>query len=241
VHVAAQQRDEGCYEHCDPRSVGNNRRVLVSELSGRGNIRQKADEFGLSDGNGEEHVELLTHIKELENQGFAFEAAEASVEVLMRRRAPDYRPFFKLVDFLVVVEHREGRGHLAEANVKIRVGKDEYHTAADGVGPVGALDQALRKALTDVYPEIARFRLVDYKVRILDSNHATRALTRVMIDTSDGKGTWTTVGASRNIIEASWQALYDSVEYGLLRARGEAPEPRRTTIPAQAHKIAMPG
>ncbi|UCG16778.1 MAG: citramalate synthase [Phycisphaerales bacterium] len=220
VHVAALRRDEGSYEHCRPHLVGNHTRVVVSELSGRGNIRHKADEFGLQDEGTGPHAELLARIKELENQGFAFEAAEASVELMMRRERCDYRPFFELIDFLVVVEHRAGRGHLAEANVKIRVGDQEHHTAADGVGPVGALDRALRKALVDVYPAIKAFRLVDYKVRILDSSQATRAVTRVMIDTTDGEATWTTVGASRNIIEASWQALYDSFEYGLLRASG---------------------
>ena len=232
VHVSALQRDEGSYEHCRPDQVGNQTRVLVSELSGRGNIKHKAGQFGLdADGNDDAYVELLTRIKELENQGFAFEAAEASVELIMRRGKPDYRPFFELIDFLVVVEHRKGRGHLAEANVKIRIGEKEYHTASDGVGPVGALDGAMRKALMDVYPAIDRFRLVDYKVRILDSDHATKARTRVMIDTSDGKVTWTTVGASRNIIEASWQALYDSFEYGLLRVsnRKEAPAKKTKT------------
>ena len=218
VHVSAIQRDEGAYEHCPASAVGNQTRVVVSELSGRGNLQRKADDFGLGDGNGGDHRELLARIKELENQGFAFEAAEASVELMMRRERPDYRPFFELVDFLVVVEHREGRGHLAEANVKIRVGEREHHTAAGGVGPVGALDRALRKALRDAYPQIDGFRLVDYKVRILDSGQATRAITRVMIDTSDGVQTWSTVGASRNIIQASWQALYDSFEYGLIRA-----------------------
>lgn len=224
VHVSAIQRDEGSYEHCAPESVGNQTRVVVSELSGRGNLERKAGDFGLGDGNGGDHRELLARIKELENQGFAFEAAEASVELMMRRERPDYRPFFELMDFLVVVEHREGRGHLAEANVKIRVGEHEHHTAAGGVGPVGALDLALRKALRDAYPQIEGFRLVDYKVRILDSSQATKATTRVMIDTSDGTQTWSTVGASRNIIEASWQALYDSFEYGLVRAGLHGPD-----------------
>ena len=137
---------------------------------------------------------------------------------MMRREHDDYQPFFELIDFLVVVEHRQGRGHLAEANIKLRINHSIVHTVSEGVGPVGALDNALRKALRGVYPEIEAFRLVDYKVRILDSHLATAALTRVMIDTSDGESTWTTVGASKNIIEDSWQALYDSVEYGLFRA-----------------------
>ncbi len=139
---------------------------------------------------------------------------------MLRRQRGDYEPFFNLRDFMVVVEHREGRGHLAEANVKIDVDGAVHHTAAEGVGPVGALDIALRKALQPSYPAIDRLHLIDYKVRILDGQNGTRAITRVLIDFSDGDATWTTVGASQNIIEASWQALFDSFEYGLLRAYG---------------------
>ena len=217
VHVAAIQRDEGCYEHCDPHTVGNNTRVLVSELSGRGNIRSKAKEFGINLDDATTGAGLLTRIKHLENEGYAFEAADASVELMMRRERGDHEPFFELIDFMVVVEHRDKRGHLAEANVKIRVGDQVIHTVAEGAGPVRAMDLALRKALHDTYPTIGRFHLVDYKVRILDGIHGTRARTRVLIDTGDGKNTWSTVGASRNIIEASWQALHDSFEYGLLK------------------------
>jgi 2-isopropylmalate synthase len=219
VHVSAIQRDGGSYEHTNPEAVGNERRVLVSELSGRGNLSYKASEFGLT--TEQETSNVLAEIKKLENQGFAFEAAEASVELMLRRERAGYAPFFELVDFLVVVEHRERRGLLAEASVKIRIGDEVYHTAADGVGPVGALDQALRKALSEAYPTIDRFRLADYKVRILDGTRATSATTRVLIDTREGEQTWTTVGASRNIIEASWRALYDSFEFGLLRHHGD--------------------
>jgi 2-isopropylmalate synthase len=192
--------------------------VLVSELAGRSNLFYKASEFGFADADDHNTRELLSRIKELENKGFAFEAAEASIELMMRREQADYQFLFELIDFMVVVEHREGRGHIAEANVKIRIGEQTFHTASDGVGPVGALDTALRKALIEMYPEIEQFRLADYKVRILDSNSATAATTRVLIDTTDGEATWTTVGASRNIIEASWRALYDSIEFGLRRA-----------------------
>ncbi|MBK9119953.1 MAG: citramalate synthase [Phycisphaerales bacterium] len=225
VHVSAIRRVESSYEHVSPESVGNRRRVLVSELSGRANLRFKAAQLGLGDHDEESAAGLLSRIKELEHQGFAFEAAEASVELMMRRERSDYRPLFELIDFLVVVEHRAGRGHIAEANVKIRVGEQVFHTASDGVGPVGALDAAMRKALQPVFPAVDAFRLVDYKVRIIDGTSATSALTRVLIDTSDGHETWTTVGASRNIIEASWRALYDSFEHGLLRTR----EHNRTT------------
>jgi 2-isopropylmalate synthase len=220
VHVAAIRRDERSYEHVTPAAVGNTTHVLVSELSGRGNLDFMADRFGFESYDPASTAKVLARIKDLENQGFAFEAAEASVELMMRRERADYKPFFELIDFLVIVEHRDGRGHLAEASVKLRVGEQVVHTVAEGVGPVGALDNALRKALTDIYPAIETFRLTDYKVRILDSDRATAARTRVMIDTSSGGKTWTTVGASRNIIEASWQALYDSHEYGILYANG---------------------
>jgi 2-isopropylmalate synthase len=197
--------------------VGNETRVLVSELSGRGNISRKANEYGFEDIDSAARGDVLARIKKLEHQGYSFEAAEGSVELMMRRSRPDYHPFFELIDFMVVVEHREGRGHLAEANVKLRAGDRIFHTAAEGVGPVGALDLAMRKALVDVYPEIGRLRLVDYKVRILNGRDGTRAVTRVLIDFSDGEATWSTVGASANIIEASWAALSDSIEYGLHR------------------------
>lgn len=221
VHVAAIQRDSGSYEHIEPHLVGNDRRVLVSELSGRGNLNYKASEYGLGE-DSPEATAVLARIKELENEGFAFEAAEASVELMMRREKAGYTPFFELVDFIALVEHRDQRGLLAEATVKIRIGDQVHHTAAEGDGPVGALDNAMRKALRERYPEIRDFRLADYKVRILDGNNATAATTRVLIDTTDGDQTWTTVGASTNIIEASWQALYDSFEFGLIRANGDA-------------------
>ncbi len=221
VHVAALQRDSGSYEHISPAEVGNDTRILVSELSGRGNINYKANEFGIDTEDSQKSVEVLTRVKELENRGFSFEAAEASLELMMRRKQSDYKPFFEMLDFMVVVEHREKRGHLAEANVKIKTGGQIHHTVADGVGPVGALDIALRKALITVYPEIERFHLVDYKVRILEETTGTSALTRVLINSSDGTTTWSTVGASRNIIEASWQAIHDSFEYGLMKTYGK--------------------
>jgi len=224
IHVAAIQRDDGSYEHIDPEAVGNIRRVLVSELSGRGNIRAKLADFGLDASDKHLLKTVLERIKELENKGFAFEAAEASVELMVRRESPDWKPFFELMDFMVVVEHREGRGLLAEANTKLRIGGKVYHTAAEGVGPVDALDHAFRKALVEVYPSVQDFRLSDYTVRILDAHLATSAVTRVLVETSDGKNTWSTVGASQNIIEASWQAVMDSIDYGLMRAGIQPPE-----------------
>jgi len=163
-------------------------------------------------------MEVLEEIKQLEEQGFSFEAAEASVGVMLKRQEPDYEPPFQLVDYVVMVEHRQGRGTFAEATVKVIVDGEVLHTAAEGNGPVNALDAALRKALIPVYPALRDFQLVDYKVRILDGKSGTAAKTRVLIDTRNENSSWSTVGASTNIIEASWQALTDSVEYGLMIA-----------------------
>jgi len=218
IHVAAMRRNNASYQHIVPGSVGNQSRVVVSELSGRGNLVSKAEEYGLdSAANGGDIAEILNDIKQLESRGFSFEAAEASVAMMMRRKQADYNPPFELIDFLVNVEHRQGRGIFAEATVKVRVNGEVFHTAAEGNGPVNALDAALRKALAPTYPELAHFHLVDYKVRILDGENGTRSTTRVLIDTRNGTSRWSTVGASANIIEASWQALADSIEYGLER------------------------
>jgi 2-isopropylmalate synthase len=215
LHVHAILREERAYQHVDPSLVGNEKRVLVSELSGRGNLLYKAREFGL-DAEGHAVQAVLARIKELESRGFHFEGAEASVDLMLRRAQPGYQPPFELVDFMVVVEHRWGRGVFAEATVKVKVGSQEVHTAAEGNGPVNALDHALRKALLPHYPALANIHLTDYKVRILDGEHATAAITRVIITSSDGTRSWSTVGCSTNIIEASWQALADSMEYGLV-------------------------
>jgi 2-isopropylmalate synthase len=218
IHVSAILRNVDSYQHIDPASVGNEKRVLVSELSGRGNLVHKCRELGLD--TDREAVDLvLGQIKDLESQGFHFEGAEASVELLLRRVEAGYQPPFDLVDFMVVVEHRQGRGLFAEATVKVRIGDQIMHTAAEGNGPVNALDHALRKALLPHYPQLASIHLTDYKVRILDSECATGATTRVMITTSNAHSSWSTVGCSTNIIEASWQALVDSLEYGLVNGQ----------------------
>jgi 2-isopropylmalate synthase len=215
IHVAAMRRTEKSYQHVDPALVGNQMRVVVSELSGRGNLLSKAEEYGLDVNGGAEVAGVLNEIKALEAQGFSFEAAEASVAMMMKRQQAGYMPPFELIDFSVNVEHRQGRGIFAEATVKVRVDGEVLHTAAEGNGPVNALDLALRKALIPHYPAIAHFQLADYKVRILDGNNGTAATTRVLIDTQNGTKRWSTVGAATNIIEASWRALADSVEYGL--------------------------
>jgi 2-isopropylmalate synthase len=215
IHVAAMRRNVVSYQHIDPALVGNQMRVVVSELSGRGNLLSKAEEYGLDVAAGHDVAGVLSEIKALEAKGFSFEAAEASVALMMKRQQPAYKPPFELIDFLVSVEHRSGRGIFAEAMVKVRVDGEVLHTAAEGDGPVNALDAALRKALLPRYPVIAEQHLSDYKVRILDGASGTAAITRVLIDTQKGGQVWSTVGASTNIIEASWRALSDAVEYGL--------------------------
>jgi 2-isopropylmalate synthase len=215
IHVAAMRKNELSYQHIDPTQVGNRRHTVVSELSGRGNVLDKADQYG-HEVDKDQARKLLGEIKSLEARGFTFESAEASVNVLLQHTQPGYQPPFELVDFMVVVEHRQGRGILAEATVKVRVGDRVVHTAAEGNGPVNALDAALRKALLEFYPELSQVRLDDYKVRILDSENGTEAIVRVLIDTKNCTKRWSTVGASTNIIEASWRALADSLEYALL-------------------------
>jgi 2-isopropylmalate synthase len=216
IHVAAMRRNALSYQHISPELVGNKMEVVVSELSGRGNLLSKAEEYGLAFSQDMDISEVLQEVKTLEAKGFSFETAEGSVLLMLKRQQEGYRPPFELIDFTVVVEHRLGRGIFAEATVKVKVGDEIMHTAAEGNGPVNALDSALRKALVGHYPEVDFFTLVDYKVRILDGNNGTGATTRVLIDSKNGTHTWSTVGASTNIIEASWRALSDSVEYGLM-------------------------
>jgi 2-isopropylmalate synthase len=222
IHVAAMRRTPRSYQHIDPALVGNTSQVVVSELSGRGNLLSKAEEHGIPVDEGVDVSGVLREVKALEAQGFSFEAADASVMLMLLRQRPDYQPPFTLVDFTAGVEHRQGRGIFAEATVKVRVGEQVIHTAAEGNGPVAALDAALRKALLPYYPAISAFHLSDYKVRILDGPSGTSATTRVLIETRNGHRSWGTVGASTNIIEASWRALADSFEYGIWVAEHQA-------------------
>lgn len=216
IHVAAMLKNEASYQHVDPTLVGNERRTVVSELSGRGNLVDKAQEFGVGV-TGKQTAEVLQRIKELESQGFTFESAEASVELMLRRANPAYVPAFELLDMWIMMQRRGNGRIVVEATVKVRVGPKIMHTAASGNGPVNAMDKALRKALLDVYPALSAVKLADYKVRILDGDNATAATTRVLIDTRMGHEAWSTVGASTNIIEASWHALVDSMEYAIMR------------------------
>jgi len=223
-HISAVIKGEESYQHIDPGVVGNRNRVLVSEYSGTSAIAYKAGERGLEVPRGERAREVMEQIKALEHQGFQFEGAEASFELLLRRAQPDYEPPFELVDFMVVVEkHRRLPADaaqeqvLSEAMVKVRVRDQVIHTAAEGNGPVNALDAALRKALLWFFPSLAAVKLGDYKVRILDETHGTDSRVRVLMESSDGESDWHTMGSSTNIIEASWLALADSLEYWLVR------------------------
>jgi 2-isopropylmalate synthase len=229
LHVSGLIKWEDSYQHINPELVGSRPHVVVSELAGKGSIIFKAKERGLPVPKGKQAEEVLKQIKLLERQGFQYDVAEASFDLLLRRARPDYRPPFELVDFMVVVEKRRRpptRGNqeepLSEATIKVKVDDRIVHTAAEGDGPVDALDQALRKALLQFYPDLTAVKLIDYKVRILEETAGTASQVRVLIESSDGKENWRTVGSSTNIIEASWLALADSIEYWLTKQAGKA-------------------
>ena len=226
LHASAMMKWDKSYQHINPALVGNTSRIVVSELSGVSSIIYKAKEQGLTLSPDDKKTrEILNRIKTLESEGFQYEDADGSFEVLIRRSQPDYHPPFELIDFLVIVERRRRPptiNHnkeeiLSEAIVKVKVGDEIVHTAAEGNGPVNALDAALRKALLRFYPRLSGIELVDYKVRILEENAGTASQVRVLIESSDGESDWRTVGSSSNIIEASWLALVDSLEYWLLK------------------------
>ncbi len=222
IHVAAIQKNRLTYEHIDPVAVGNHQRVLVSDLSGRSNILYKAEEFGLDIEEAKAAArKVVAEVKDLENRGFQFEGAEASLELLMQRgMGRDKQANFKLIGFRVSDEKREeGEPPQSEATIIIEVDGSREHTAALGNGPVNALDNALRKALIKFYPQVSKVQLLDYKVRVLGGDQGTKALVRVLIESGDGHERWGTVGVSYNVIEASWQALVDSIDYKLYKDR----------------------
>jgi len=220
VHVSAVMAHPPTYEHIAPEAVGNVRRVVVSDLSGRASVLYKAEEMGIDlSRDGPEVRSILSQLKHLEHAGFQFEGAEASFELLVRRTMGQLHPAFTLRGLRVMVEKGPRGEAVAEASIRVAVGDQEEHTAAEGNGPVHALDRALRKALERFYPKIRNVRLVDYKVRVLNADAATAAKVRVLIQSTDGTRTWGTVGVSENVVEASWQALVDSLEYVLLRER----------------------
>jgi 2-isopropylmalate synthase len=235
VHGAAVAKVERSYQHIDPGAVGNVGRLVVSELGGRANTSIRARQLGHELEGVIDARELSKLIKQMEADGLAFEGAEASFELLIRRHANDYEPPFRVLDYTCLVEQRDGRELLAEATVKVAVDGETLHTAADGNGPVNALDAALRKALRAFYPAIDDVHLVDYKVRILDGDAATAARTRVIIDSMDGARTWSTMGSDTNIIAASASALADSLEYAIWKSGAELrrrDERHFTTTPA---------
>ncbi len=236
VHVSAVMRQPETYEHVPPEMVGNRRRVVVSELSGRSNLLHKAAQFGLDLASRPDVTrQLLRQIKELEHKGYQFEAADGSLELLMRRALSHGSPPFVLEGFRVTVVMDGNNEPVAEATVKVRVDGRVEHTAAEGNGPVHALDNALRKALLQFYPELKRVHLLDYKVRVLDGRDGTAAGVRVLIEAGDGERQWSTIGVSTNVLEASWQALADSLEYAVLSSRGS-----NGRAPSEDSRIAVP-
>lgn len=218
VHINAVMKNPKTYEHIEPDLVGNRRRILVSELAGKTGVLIRAKELELDLSKEDPKTKrILKLIQNLEHQGYHFEAAEASFELLMKKALKKYHKFFELEGFRVVVEKTSDKKITSEAIIKLKVKGAKEHTAAEGDGPVNALDNALRKALKDFYPTLSRMHLSDFKVRVLDEKAGTAAKVRVLIQSQDEKDTWSTIGVSENIIEASWQALVDSVEYKLLK------------------------
>ena len=219
IHVSAVRKRPETYEHMRPEIIGNSQRVLISDLAGKSNILRKAEEFGITiDPNAPQVQDIVTTLKNLENEGFQFEGAEASFELLMKKSLGLHKRFFDLIGFRTINEKRkEGEKPISEATIMVKVGGHIEHTAATGNGPVNAIDNALRKALEKFYPALKKVKLHDYKVRVLTPGKGTYAKVRVLIESGDDSQRWGTVGVSENIIEASYQALVDSIEYKLLK------------------------
>ena len=218
IHVSAVLKDPKTYEHLEPELVGNQRRVLVSELSGASNLRYKIQELNLDFSEDNTiHKAIIAKVKELEYEGYQFEGAEGSFELLLKKEAGQYHPGFELESFHINTDKRKNKPVGSESSIKIKVGDAEYHTAADGIGPVDALNNAIRKSLESFYPNLKEMHLTDYKVRVLDGKEATRSKVRVLIESADKELSWTTIGVSHDIIEASWIALTDSIGYKLMK------------------------
>jgi 2-isopropylmalate synthase len=228
LHASAVARSADLYEHVEPNLVGNGTRVVVSEMAGRSTLAMKAAELGL-DLDGEVIGRVLDELKRLEHEGYHFEVADGSLELLLRRATGWVADYFAVESFRVITDHGERTdlkggagastdGVTTEATVKVHVGLERIVAVAEGNGPVNALDGALRGAIGAKFPVLDHIHLTDYRVRVLDTGRGTGAVTRVLVDTTDGQQTWTTIGVSENIIEASWQALYDSIVFGLLHA-----------------------
>ena len=229
MHVAGVAADPATFEHIEPAAVGNAREVLISELSGKGTVLQRAEATGV-DLDAGTAARVVERVKQLEHEGFHFEAADGSFDLLIRRETGEYAPLFRLESWRVIAEKREDGRVQTEATIKIWVEGERYVRTAEGNGPVNALDAALRSAISETYPHLGDIRLVNYKVRILDEQKATGAVTRVLLDASDGKDTWGAIGVSENVIEASWDALVDSLEAGMLP--GRVRHSRGATTPA---------
>tara|TARA_B100000686_G_scaffold355049_1_gene469419 strand:- start:1261 stop:2895 length:1635 start_codon:yes stop_codon:yes gene_type:complete len=220
IHVSAVIKDSTMYEHIEPKKVGNHQRVLVSDLSGQSNIRFKANELKVAlNVDSELTRELVSHVKSLEYKGYQFESAEASFELMLRKKQGTFIPFFDILDSRVNVSYDKSGHNRADAMLKVIVDGEVEQTAADGVGPVDALSNALKKALVRFFPDLNVVKLTDYKVRVLNEQDGTSAKVRVLIESSDGKDSWSTIGVSENIIEASWQALSDSLNYKLMKTK----------------------
>jgi 2-isopropylmalate synthase len=231
MHVAGVNTDARTFEHMDPDLVGNERDLVVSELSGKGTVLGRAERSGIPL-DDEQAARAVRTLKEREHRGYHYEAADASFELLLRKESGRYDPLFRLEGFRVMVEKREDGKVITEATIKVWVDGERYLRTAEGNGPVNALDQALRGAIIDRHPHLAEIELTNYKVRILDEHHGTGAVTRVLLDSSDGEREWGSIGVSENIIEASWEALVDSLEYAF-QPREESATPSERTDPAR--------
>jgi 2-isopropylmalate synthase len=214
MHVAGVEADPATFEHLEPSVVGNRRDVLISELSGRGSVHARARDAGISL-DDDAATRAIERVKELEHRGYHFEAADGSFELLLRKETGEYEPLFRLESWRAIVEKRADGRVETEATIKIWVDGERYVRTAEGNGPVNALDRALRDALIEIHPHLADIDLVNFKVRILDESKGTGAVTRVLLDASDGDDVWGSIGVSENVIEASWEALVDSLEYGM--------------------------
>jgi len=227
MHISAVQKATQAYEHVNPEQVGNQRKLVLSDQSGVSAVLHQAGKGNIKlDKNTTEAKSIIAEVKKMENEGYQFEGAEASFELLLKKAMGKHHNFFDLVGFRVIDENRGDGQLISEATVKINVNGVMENTVGEGDGPVNALDQALRKALTKFYPSLKDVRLTDFKVRVLDAKDGTAAKVRVLIESHDGKDAWGTVGVSENILEASWEALVDSIDYKLLKDESQKPKRR---------------